>query len=114
MFMKRMQRLYGCRLPYEQEDTFIKHVHDLRARQDQAQACAQDVAHIMWSSDDPQLCATQEKGNILITRNGQSVESHALAAHLYSFSDLEVQVCFCRHFRDHGASILFYVQHALL
>ena len=48
----------------------------------------------MWSSDDPQLCATQEKCNIFIIRNGQPMESHALTAHLFSFSDLEVQVSF--------------------
>jgi len=68
----------------------------------------------MWSSDDPQLCATQEKGNIVIIRNGQSVESHALTAHLYSFSGLEVQVSFHGDISDLIFLTLSYVQDALL
>lgn len=47
---------------------------------------------MVWSSDDPELCATREKSDIHILRRGQSTERHASTAHLCSFSDLEVQV----------------------
>ena len=47
---------------------------------------------MIWSSDDPELCAIREQYLICILRNAQPERWHESKAALCSFADLEVKV----------------------
>ena len=52
---------------------------------------------MIWSNDDPELCAIQERKLICILRNAQPERRHACKAALCSFADLEVKVTVILH-----------------
>ena len=52
----------------------------------------QDVGQVIWSSDDPELCAIRERELICILRNAQPEQWHESQAALCSFADLELKV----------------------
>ena len=57
----------------------------------------QDVGQVIWSSDDPELCAIRERELICILRNTQPESWHKSKAALCSFADLEVKVTIRLH-----------------
>ena len=47
---------------------------------------------MIWSSDNPELCAIWERGVTCILRNAQPKKWHESTAALCNFADLEVKV----------------------